>query len=103
MNCVVSAFKGSLSCIVWIQARRVTDCGKNSGFCGCQLRRRFAEIKLGGSVHAVGIATKVCRVEIPLQDLRAPILSCDLRRKDSFSQSAAEGWMLIEEQKIEGE
>ena len=54
------------------------------------MRGRFAKIQLRRVFRAERIATEMRRVEIPLEDLRAPEMRRDLRGKDSFAQRAAE-------------
>ena len=85
-----AAFEGGLRRVVWIQTRRVADGGEDGGLGGGELRGGFSEIELRGGFGAEGMATKIGRVEVPLEDLRASEVGGDLGGKDAFTQGALE-------------
>lgn len=96
----MSAFDGGLRRVVRIQTRRVTHRREDSGLGGGKLRGGFSEVELRRAFGAERIATEVRRVEIPLEDLRAPELRRDLRGEDAFTQRASEGGRLVEEEEV---
>ncbi len=99
----VTALKGLVRRIDRVQGRYASRGGQQRRLCQREFRGRLAQIQLSGSLGTEGAVAKVGRVEGPLEDLSASILTCGLSRQDALTQSTPNGGSLGVQQEIRHE